>query len=246
MAILVQKAYLASGAATTQTLTLPGSATAGNTIILVIGWTDTGTNTAGVLPTPTDANGTYSAALNPTSQGGNGASGTSIFYVPNCTTGTHSSVISSITGGANDLYVSGGIFEYSGILTASPFDQSAHNGTGANGAATSMSMTSGSLAQSNEFVICGCALNANTGLANAGITVPSAFTAVPGQPSNFQVTTTFLGQQIGTLDPAGSTSAITAVYNWSTDASLSLVTIGLATFKEAAAGGNTASVAWVT
>lgn len=238
MATVVQHAYTTTVATSPGTVALPLSATAGNTIVLVVGWQDA---SALNLPTPTDANGTYSTAFN-------GAQSThfssiAVFYVPNCSTGTHSSTIQgNFTAPDTNFFCTVAIYEISGLLSA-PLDAVSAGGATDNGGAGQTSQVTGAsgvLSQANEFALVAMSFDDNPGVSNEGVLVPSGYTVDPNIPSNFQDTSNFIGLQIGWKELA-STASTNPSFTWASQPNMTATFAVIATFKESAAAGDTSS-----
>jgi hypothetical protein len=213
------------------TIALSGSATPGNAIILVVGWTDfTG---SGVMPTPTDANGTYQIAFSPNNNAEE--DGLSIFYVPNCGSGTHATTMSGYSGFAT-FWSTAAIYEVSGLLS-SPLDKVSPGGSTVGGGASQTSQSTGStgtLSQANEWALTACEFDSSTGQANQMLTVPTGWTTDPNIPSTFQDTITNLGLQVGWMTTA-ATTALSGTFNWPSDPTFTSSFAVIATFENGAA-----------
>ena len=228
----VQSAYALTDATSPDVLAFSGAATAGNTVITVISWFG---GTGSTMPVPVDVNGTYSTAIN---TGLNSIScGISIFYVPNCAAGTHStSIRTNVTPPDFNFYCSAAMYEVPGLLTASPFDKT-NNATTVNGGAGQTSQatgTTGTLSQASEFVIVIMGFDDNPGVANEGILVPSGYTVDPNIPSSFQNTSSNIGLQVGWLD-VSATTALNPSFTWTSQAGLTSAYAGIATFAKSTA-----------
>lgn len=214
---------------TTATIALASAAAVGNLVTLAVSFTDNGRTTTGTLPTPTCAQDSWSIALNPVAQvNTNGqVTGGAIFYLVVGTSGTHSSVVSSISGITSDLFALVTIAEWSGNA-AVPFDQ---NATFEKHAATfSSPATAGptpTLAGAGDLLI-GCfSMVSGAGVANAAISDPPAGFTSFGSAS--QATNATIGAEHAYL-PGTVSLAPSVTYGW-TDATIAGYMIGLAAFK---------------
>lgn len=238
MATIVQHKYVIVEATSPLVIALPGNATAGNTIILVIGWYDA--NGVLALPTPTDANGTIQTIFNPGLNASDNA--VAIFYVPNCSGGvTHSITVQGLNAAPDgSFYGSAALYEVSG-LTSSPLDKVSAGGStvGAGGWTTQATGTTGTLSQANEWALVACTFDDNPGVTNEGMNVPSGYTVDPniaGFNSNqFQNTSSNVGLQVGWEEITATTALNPSFFLSASQSGLSSTYAVIATFKEPAA-----------
>ena len=229
MATIVQSNYVVTDAFAPVSIALNSAATPGNTIVLAIGWQDA---SAAGLPVPSNANGTWQAVFSPTLSGH--LSAVSVFYVPNCAAGTHSSSIQGpLTPPDTNFFATVAIYEIAGLL-ASPLDAVSPGGATDNGGAGQTSQATGStgtLAQPNEFAFVAMSFDDSPGVTNEGIVVPSGYTVDPNIPASFQNTASNIGLQIGWKELT-STAAINPSFTWASQSGLSSTFAVAATFKE--------------
>jgi hypothetical protein len=231
----VQSTTAQCAGATSISATLNG-VSAGNTLIFTASYNDTwGATTPNQ---PTDSNGTVSDALRPNAVVVNGlAIGAMVCYVPNCAAGTHTFTLAGMDGSANaTLYCSVALVEEAGILTASPVDVAAGPGTSYGAGTTTGNISSGALAQANEFIVAAVAVGAGTGLTNAGITNPTGFTQLIAA----QNTSSSNGAQICWKEVT-STSSVTATWTWTACADQYGTEELLVSFKETGGGSQSFS-----
>lgn len=228
MATVVQSAYSIVDATSPNVLVLPGSATAGNMIVLVNSYVDFGG--AFSLGTPTDANGTYQTVTNP----GTSVTGIAVFYVPNCSSGTHSTTIQGLTGAPDgNFFCTSAIYEVSG-LTSTPVDAVSAGINSTSGFGTSQATGStGTLAQANEWALVYAGFDDNPGQNPEGVAVPSGYTVDPNIPASFQNIIANLGLQVGWKE-ISSTAALNPSFTWPSQPGMSSMVTGIATFKETA------------
>ncbi len=183
----IQWNYTITAPGSPANVVLPLAATAGNTIVLVVGYGDF--ETAQALPTPTFVTdpGTYTVIFAPVSNTIN--CGIAAYYLPNCGAHTYSTNVQGFSAPSdNNFFGSVALYEVSG-LTTSPLDKS-NNAFTINGGSTQSggqpTGTTGTLTQASEWVLAFCTFDDNPGQNPEGVSVPTGFTVDPNQPANFQ------------------------------------------------------------
>lgn len=211
MATLVNTGTQATVTAANSITVNSPSASASNTLVLLVSWVDVASSSAQTLTAPAG----WSVAYNPTGAFNNHSSGFAVFY-KTAAGGIESPVINEPTGANLNLYANGIITEWSGM---GAFD-SAASATSVdtfNTAASSTGRTvpnTGTLAASSSTVFTGASIFSGTGLANCAI----AFSGGGWTQEAIDVDTT---ASVGTLfghKLVATTTALGAVYTWTSDA----------------------------
>mgnify|MGYP000432118435 CR=1 FL=1 len=179
---------------------------------------------------PTDTQGTWSTASSGTpgialSQDG----GTGIFYQANVASGTH-----TVTPQANTVHNST-LAEWAGIATSTPFDVGANAKTNASTFTSQVTGTTATTAQADELVLIALSLGAAVGVSNVGFTNPvSGFTSLHVNPNDSTSIATFHAYKV-----VAATGTQAATFNWTDGEANQYAGANIATFKAAAAGGDT-------
>ncbi len=229
MAITLVQTFTGANSAVTAT-----GVTAGNCLIIFTSYFR-GPSTGGTETTPTDSNGTVAIALaaTPSNLGAIGDIGTSIFYVKNANSGSH-----TITPQANGAYNTT-VLEFSGLDTAAPFDVSTSALTSNANQTSQVTGTTATTAQASELVVIGLGLGAQIGTADVGFTDPvSGFTTARKVSNDLSDLATFHAYKT-----VSSTGTQTATFNW-TDPDTgggNASHAAIATFKAAAGGAQIGS-----
>lgn len=223
----VQSVVATGAAVTSQQVTLSG-VTAGNCLVLMVGYADQLQLSSATPAAPTDSNGTVLTASNPASQFNVEAGGVGIFFVQNCNSGTHTFTVNPFNHIAA-LFCQLSLTEWSGIA-ASAFDVASSNGSNiANNSTTGNSGTTATLAQQSELDMAIVCIDTGTGLANSNISDPptTGFTSIFVRRD----TTINVGAE-GAFKEANSTTGQIATWTWSQDSTQFFWQAALATFKE--------------
>jgi hypothetical protein len=204
------------------------SATAGNTLVLIVSWILSSGNAA----TPSAPSG-WTAALAPASSGqggGMGAAGVAVFY-KTAAGGTESPSFSSPDGSGN-MYANAIITEWSGMGSHDTNDSSSIVTNNTGGASTGTTVpNSGTLAAANSTVFTALAMLCGTGLANANFAVTSGYTS--------EATDNNTSSSAGTLiahKTVSSNVAINAVYTWTSDVTILSFQAACVVFSDSGGG----------
>lgn len=142
--------------------------TAGNLLLLVVSWANSGSSTGPQLDATAVSNG-WKVGQNPTGTASTGHSGwfvgASIFYLPNTPSGTNAVNITFNNTSRLDTILA----EFSGYATSSPLDKTATNNV-ANG--TTVTVTTAATTVATELVMAAVATTFEFGNGNEGITDP--------------------------------------------------------------------------
>lgn len=211
------------------TLTLNGVA-AGNLLVLnTTYYRGAGSHAAEAIPT--DTNGTWSVARADVpalfTGGTSDDIGTSIFYVQNAASGTH-----TVTPEANTK-IHCTLTEYSGVVTAGSLDTSASGKTENTTHTSRTTGTTATTSQADELVVIGHGMVAGTGASNVGYTDPvSGFTTLQKVVDDATDVATFHAFKI-----ISSTGTQSATFDWTASESTMSSQAVIATFKASAAAG---------
>lgn len=228
---IVQSNYHKQNASATDIVALPAAATAGNAVILCVGYQDTSHPVH--LAAPIDAGGgTYNIGFQPDDNGHE--SKIAVWYIPNCTADIHNT---TLNGDAN-LWSVMAIYEVSGLI-ASPLDKVSAGGitdfAPANSYFSQATGTTGTLSQATEWALVVCSADDNFGMVNEGIMVPAGYTVDPNIPIGYQNTNNNVVLQVGWKE-ISSTAALNPSFTWGTTGNLTSTYAAIMTFKEVIAG----------
>lgn len=214
----------------TTSITLNG-VTAGNTLVLIVGWyRDTGTQA--VHPTPIDSSGnTVNVAVSPVPAHDSGTlhdAGASIFYVTNASAGMHTMTLTAMT--ANNVT----LVEFTPLI-ASSFDVATSALTqGSSGNTTQATGTTASTSTDNELVVIGCTLsNTAAGTNNVGWTLPVAgFTTLQHVDDlSVDLPVNHAWKEVNAIGTQQAT------FNWSVSNATGYMQASIATFIETVSSG---------
>ena len=179
---------------------------------------------------PTDTQGTWSIAQNGApGNDTNSDGGSGIFYQANVAAGTH-----TVTPQANSGH-NATLAEWAGISTTTPFDVGANARTVNSSITSQVTGTTATTAQADELVLITLGLGATVGSANVGFTDPvSGFTSLQVNPNDSSDLATFHAYKV-----VAATGTQSATFNWTDSETGQYCGANIATFKAAAAGGDT-------
>lgn len=230
MATLVNTGTQANVAAGLLLTTNSPSASAGNGLILQIGWLDAVAGAAGTPPAPAG----WSVGFAALSAFNTNSVGYSLFY-KTATGGVESPVFTVPSG--STMYAHGIITEWSGMGALDPASTGAAATNSAAASTTGVTVpNTGTLANAKSTIFTGVAIGAGAGLPNAAI-------AFSGGAWSTLISAQDTGASVGTLvgdKVVSSNAALGAVYTWTADATMRTYQAAVTVFSDLSN-----SIAWV-